>query len=97
MENNNQGQNTCGMCGGCSHCHGGHHRFHLLRWVLGLVIILMVFSFGVQIGEFKSAFENGQGYSGGHMMRYGYQPNMMYGSGQIQVVAPSAVTGTVKK
>ena len=100
MQENEQGQNwgghKChgGMCGGMNGCGGHHMGFHILRWVLGIIIILMVFSFGVQIGEFKSAFESGQ-YGSRGMMRYNYgyqQPApVMYGvTGQ----AVPAVQGT---
>lgn len=100
MDQNNQSQhgNVCGSCGNCSQFHGGHHmKFHLLRWILGIIIIFMIFSFGVKIGEFKSAFEGGDGYRGGRMMRYGgYQPNMMYGAyGQLDAT-PVTIT-TIKK
>lgn len=102
MQENEQGQNwgghKChgGMCGGMNGCGGHHMGFHILRWVLGIIIILMVFSFGVQIGEFKSAFEGGQ-YGSRGMMRYNYgyqQPvNMMYGYGGV-VPASATVQGT---
>ena len=91
--------------GGKCQCHGnwngcgGHHMgFHILRWVLGIIIILMVFGFGVQIGEFKSALESG-GYGHHGMMRYGYaQPvGVMYG-GQTGVVPNVTVqSATVAK
>lgn len=92
MQENEQQQNwgghKCqnGMCG----CMGHHMGFHILRWVLAIIVILMVFGFGVQIGEYKAAFEGGQMYRHG-MMRYeGYQqqaPIMMYsGSGAVPAV-----------
>ncbi len=89
MQENEQQQNwyghKChnGMCG----CTGHHMGFHVLRWVLGIVVILMVFGFGVQIGEFKAAFEGGYGYHH-EMMRY-QQPVMMYGQ-TVPVTAQSA-------
>jgi len=44
--------NTCGMGGGCCGCkHGCWHR--VIRCVLGMVIILIVFAFGIMIGELK--------------------------------------------
>jgi hypothetical protein len=47
-----KGQKMCGMYG---HCCGGH-RHVLLRWLLGLLILVIVFWLGVKIGEFKGAF-----------------------------------------
>jgi len=94
MQENEQQQNwgshKChnGMCG----CVGHHMGFHILRWVLGIIVILMVFGFGVQIGEFKAAFESGN-YGHRQMMRYGYQPVQMYGSqsGGVSTPAPAVL------
>ena len=103
MQENEQQQNwgghKChchgGMCGNWNGCGGHHIGFHILRWVLGIVIILMVFGFGVQIGEFKAAFEGGgYGYHGGMMRGYQQPVNMMYYGGTGQVTAPA---GTVAK
>ena len=84
MQENEQQQNwgghKChnGMCG----CAGHHMGFHILRWVLGIVVVLMAFGFGVQIGEYKAAFESGQMVVTSQM-RYGYaQPvGVMYQTG----------------
>jgi hypothetical protein len=89
--------------GGKCNCHGwngcgGHHMgFHILRWVLGIIIILMTFSFGVQIGEFKSALEN-SGY-GHHEMYYRSIPvgNMMYGGQTGAIPAATVQSSTVAK
>ena len=85
QQQQNWGGHKChgGMCGGMNGCGGHHMGFHILRWVLGIIVILMVFGFGVQIGEFKSAFENGgYGYHGMMRYNYGYQPvQMMSGVG----------------
>ncbi len=40
------------------------------RWILGIVILLAVFSLGFKLGEFKSRVENGES---------GYGRRMMYG------------------
>jgi hypothetical protein len=99
QENEQQQQNWGGhkchggmCCGGMNGCGGHHMGFHILRWVLGIIIILMVFSFGVQIGEFKSAFESGQ-YGSRGMMRYnyGYQQPVQMMSGVVG--APVTVQG----
>jgi hypothetical protein len=68
---------SCKMCG----CGCGHGRHMILRWVLGLVILLIVFWVGVKVGEFKtSAWGYGMGYYGGMhrgmMMRRGGYPQM---------------------
>jgi hypothetical protein len=55
----------------------GHHV--LLRWVLGIIILLAVFSVGFKLGEFKSDMQNGYGFFGSHMRSYG--GGMMYRGG----------------
>jgi hypothetical protein len=50
-----------GMCAcGCS-CHavGAYHWHVLLRWFLGLIIVVLVFNLGVAIGELKSQMVSG--------------------------------------
>lgn len=81
----------CGMCMGskmglCGSCGGHHMGFHILRWILGILVLVMVFSFGVKIGEFKEAFEAGSGY---HHSRF-ETPMMIY-------TAPASVTATPAK
>ena len=46
-----------------------HNRYYLLRWFLGLLIIILVFSVGVQLGEIR-------GYLGSD----GYWPHGSYGN-----------------
>lgn len=54
---------TCHGCVGGMNCcgagAGGYHRFFLLRLVLGILILVIVFSLGVKIGEFKGMFDRG--------------------------------------
>lgn len=59
------------MHGGmCCCCHGGG-RFSILRVVIGVLLLIFVFWFGVKVGEVKSLF--GGGYQGRYMMiHYGY-------------------------
>ncbi len=58
------------MCGyGGSGCWCGGRRHFLLRWILGIIILGAVFSFGVKLGEFKAFFREGYGPA---MMRGGY-------------------------
>ena len=78
MENNM----TCHSCGqegmGGSNCCGqSHHRHFLLRMLLGIAIIMIVFSVGVKIGEFKGMFDN-EGFGGYRMMHGQYQNQNYY-------------------
>ena len=43
----------------CNCC--GHHPYLILRWILGIVIIVLVFTFGMKIGELKASLEYGYG------------------------------------
>ena len=76
QNNHNQGyhSNICevcgtnnGRCGRCGHrC--GFGGYHILRWVLGIIIISWVFCIGVKFGEFKASVEgSGYGYGYNHM------------------------------
>ena len=57
--------NTCdvncgcnmGMMNGCACGCGGHHRAHIARFVLGLVLLIIVFCFGMNIGELRGELE----------------------------------------
>lgn len=73
MKDNNGSMHTHEWCScGCCHghgMHGFHHRFFLLRWILGLLILAAVFCLGMKIGEFKGQY--GYGFDGGRMMRTG--------------------------
>ncbi|PIR44302.1 hypothetical protein COV23_00425 [Candidatus Wolfebacteria bacterium CG10_big_fil_rev_8_21_14_0_10_31_9] len=78
MEDKNNQQTQC--CFSNWH-NGGKHR--LLRWVLMIVILGIVFSFGVKLGEFKTYIKGGyynergdRNYSGKNF----YGPGMMRGS-----------------
>jgi len=79
----------------------GHHRYFVLRWVLGLLILAIVFCLGLKIGEFKSEVYGGNygGYGQTHRMMPYYQnqgwPVMYQSSGQATV--PPAVTQTPAK
>ena len=79
-ENNNQNNhnhhynNICEVCGTnngrCGRCGNmcGFGRYHILRWVLGIVIISWIFCIGVKFGEFKASIEgSGYGYGYNHM------------------------------
>ncbi len=64
----NKGQ-VCQVCGAgangrCGACGMGRSYFghHILRWILGILIIVWVFSIGMKIGEWKSYVESGAPY-----------------------------------
>ena|SRR3989344_510700 len=64
--------NDCFLCGDGK----GHGNF-VLRWVLGIVILVAIFSLGMLVGELKSTLGYGGGYGGYGMMGRGYGINMM--------------------
>ena len=82
--------NNMNMCGGmsCGRWGGGAH--HLLRWVIGILIIVFVFCAGLKLGMMVGYLNDG-GYYGSHMFRkgatlqdgsniyYRMGPGMMYG------------------
>jgi len=55
---------TCGTGGGC----WGKYScwYHIIRWILGIVIIVIVFCFGMMIGQLKGELGRSSGY---RMMR----------------------------
>ncbi len=69
------GQKSCKMCGS-GMCYHGHHRHFWLRWLLGLVILVLVFCIGVKVGEFKGAFGRGFNNRAGYNTRFNSQPMM---------------------
>ena len=103
-QENGQKFNACETCGCMGHSHGycsgyghGYHGHFLLRWLLGLLLLGIVFALGVKIGEFKSGFGD---Y--GHM-RYGdYQmmttrPMMMYGTSGNMMYQTATTTPATQK
>jgi hypothetical protein len=67
----------CPMCqgkmcgaGGCGY---GKHNcwYHVVRWILGIAIIVIVFCFGMMIGELKGALTRDSGYRMMHVSSYG--------------------------
>lgn len=77
----------CGeqMCDtGCQQMYGMRcgGRHYLLRWVLGILIIVLVFIAGIKVGEFKQDMRaNGYGYRMMDSNNYG----MMQGRNDIDV------------
>ena len=71
-------ENCSGDCCSMGHMHGMGGKYHLLRWMLGLAIIIIVFWVGFKLGEFKGYFNDnsyGFGRSHGRGMMNAYGPN----------------------
>lgn len=59
------GDGRCGMCGNMC----GFSGRHILRWILGIIIITWVFCIGMKMGELKAYLEqSGSGYGHRYMM-----------------------------
>ena len=65
------------------HCGKAGWKSCVIRWVLGIVILIIVFSLGFSLGKFSGYLKAGYGYYG--MGSYGspmmggyYRNNMMY-------------------
>ncbi len=75
----------CNSCGtnGCCHQEWHGSKYALLRWLLGALILVVVFALGYKIGEFKSTFWANAGGYGNHMylrsMPEGYDAMPMRG------------------
>ncbi|RJQ28066.1 hypothetical protein C4565_04230 [Candidatus Parcubacteria bacterium] len=79
-EKNNNMENAGSCCMFCKKgkmmCgpNGMHRACHIIRWVLGLLILWAVFMGGVKLGEFKSMIDTGD-FGRSHRSGYGYQNN----------------------
>jgi hypothetical protein len=94
--NRDQRQGTC-------NCGNRHVGIFILRWMLGIVILLTVFWMGVQIGSVRSLGGGGHYGQAGYGMRSGYLPSrgmpmMRYGAVPVQqnvnAVQPAAGSAT---
>ena len=98
MEHNHNGNNCmfchghhCEKCGMCSHCGGfcphcgGRHM--ILRWIVGIIILVLVFWMGVKVGELRQVMYSGGSYGirGGQymMLRDSGQGTYFYGPGMM--------------
>lgn len=92
MATNNKETNGEHMHDHCCDMHHGHMGHYGMRWILGIVILLLVFWLGMKLGEFKSIVESNYGFGGyGNMMyRSGMGPGMM----QYWQVPLNSSTGT---
>jgi len=89
----NENKNGCGEnksgCGGCGGC--GYHHKHMMKWLVKIVLAVLIFSFGYQIGEMKGMLRSQfGGYRHG-----GFAMPMMYGEywGDTQVGAEGGNVG----
>ena len=73
MKDENKNHNC--SCENCGHCAWNHKNF-FLRWLLGLIVLSMVFGLGLKIGEFKGILD-GNYYPRMHRSYYGYGQAMM--------------------
>jgi len=74
----------CGCDGsgmGCA-C-GWHHGHTLFRLLIGVILLILVFWFGVKLGELRESIRGYRGYNGTNYGSYGYRPMPMmnYSSG----------------
>lgn len=99
-ENNNQ--NMCNVCGSgdgrCGRCGNmcGFGKHHIIRWILGVLIITWVFCIGMEMGEVKAYLEQagyGHGYRNARVMPMmgGYQDEVYFSQGV--AVPTTAATG----
>jgi hypothetical protein len=93
---------NCG-CMGHSHCGGHYHGHFLLRWLLGIVLLALVFAIGVKVGEFKSEFGGYGHMRGGYpmmrqpMMLYNGTPGSMTPANNMMYFQATTTTSTLKK
>ena len=99
MEGNNQ--NVCEVCGSgngrCGKCGNmcGFGGKHILRWILGIIIITWVFCIGMKFGELKAGLDRYYyGYSSRSVMPMMYGAQGAWDSGEGNVTFTSAVPAT---
>lgn len=68
MEESHKDEKCTCITGTC--CHRHYLAHYLLRWVLGIIVILFVFCLGVNVGELTADY---RGWDSG----YGFGPRMM--------------------
>lgn len=85
----NKHEHNCFFCNWKS-LQGSQKKLIIIRWILGIFILITVFYFGVKIGEIsyfvKSGFIGDYDYSKGMMGGYGrgYSNNGYWGSGMME-------------
>jgi hypothetical protein len=112
MEDKEKMEKECPVCkceycrhnGYCGHMHGPmshlcwrHGGFRFWRWVIGLLILVFVFTAGVKLGELKSYFGGNfldrSGLRQGYYMMYDGQ-NFTFGPGTNNLRANNSQTPT---
>lgn len=82
-------QNT-GNC--CAHGQWTSGKYLLLRWLLGLLVMVVIFAIGFKLGEFKGNFIDGNGMYNSRiqhgMMRMNGGDVMFYGAGGRTMMQP---------
>lgn len=82
-------QNT-GSC--CAHGQWTSGKYLLLRWLLGLLVMVVIFAIGFKLGEFKGNFIDGNGMYGSRiqhgMMRTNGGDVMFYGTSGRTMMQP---------
>ena len=110
MEGGNN-QNACDVCGSnngrCGKCGNmcGYGRNHMLRWILGIIIITWVFCIGMRFGQI-TAYLDQSGYYGHSYrampMMYGAQSsgwsggNVMFTTEAVPATVTGVKTGSVQ-
>lgn len=82
-----KGKTTC-ACGNACNCGCADGAVRLLKWLVGLIILGIVFLLGVKAGEFRIEFRDLMSGS------YHYQMLMMNQQGTAGFVPPPTVTST---
>ena len=77
------GKTTCACGSGCSCGCGSHCAHRVIWWILGIVILIVVFCIGVKAGEFR---EELHGMFGGYYRGY---PMMQYQGGYGGTISPA--------
>src|SRR4051812_4072443 len=83
MEKNTKENGAMCSCVNCQYYGAGFHRHYWLRWVLGIMILGIVFVIGFKIGEFKGYFESEFGSPFEHHSNFYYNTKMNPGPGMM--------------
>jgi len=92
-------------CGGSCSCNGSnwncHHSCPIMRWFLGLVILVLVFGLGMKIGEMKAQLRGSdfgwRNDNWGGMMNNRSQRIMIVDDSFLPTVPDTVKTGTTTK
>lgn len=86
---------SCGQHCGCGHPCGCGHGRHLIKCLLGILLLAVVFALGVKLGEFKAEI---RGYGdipfGGYYGKIPPQRMLFYGSGAMPNIMYQTASAT---